>query len=81
MFDAELNPSKAFVFDVATAVTSVIDGDEIATIDCPTTPILLKDGDILIATTDGQSQRRTSARSIIIVGRSITAINLLAFPR
>lgn len=32
---------------------SVINGDDIPQIDCPTSPILLKDGDILIAASDG----------------------------
>ena len=34
-------------------LTSVVNGEEIAEIDCPKTPIQVKEGDILIASTDG----------------------------
>jgi len=59
-------------------LTSVIDGDEIATIDCPTTPILLKDGDILIATTDGlQSLSNEAIAAILMQGASGQSMDLV----
>jgi serine/threonine protein phosphatase PrpC len=56
---------------------SVINGKEIAEIDCPKAPVLLKNGDILIAATDGlQALSNTIIAKTLKAGQSGTALEL-----
>jgi len=60
-------------------LVSVLNGEEIAQIDCPASPILLKDGDILIAASDGLQflSNGTIANTLALAkdGRSVDIAN------
>lgn len=59
-------------------LTSVINGEEISDIDCPKTAIQIKEGDILIAATDGvQSLSNAVLAKTITKGVSQSAIELV----
>ncbi len=59
-------------------LTSVINGSEIPEIDCPKTPIQIKEGDILIAATDGlQSLSNGVLAKTIKMGTEQTAMDLV----
>lgn len=59
-------------------LTSVINGEEIAEIDCPKTPIQIKEGDILIASTDGlQSLSNSTLAKTITKGTQQSAMELV----
>ncbi len=59
-------------------LTSVINGEEIAEIDCPKTPIQIKEGDILIASTDGlQTLSNATLAKTIMKGTQQSAMELV----
>ncbi|MEL6573399.1 MAG: PP2C family serine/threonine-protein phosphatase [Pseudomonadota bacterium] len=59
-------------------LTSVVNGEEIAEIDCPKTPIQIKEGDILIASTDGlQTLSNSTLAKTIMKGTQQSAVELV----
>jgi len=73
-----LSPEKGRDHPDRSTLTSVVSGGEIAEIDCPKSPILLKEGDILIAATDGlQSLPSGILASTLMAGARSSAIDLV----
>ena len=73
-----LAPEKGRNHPDRNTLTSVVTGGEIAEIDCPKSPILLKEGDILIAATDGlQSLPSGTLASTLMTGAKSSAIDLV----
>lgn len=58
-------------------LTSVVSGDDIPQIDCPSSAILIKDGDVIVAATDGlQSLSTATIAKTIIDGASQNSVNV-----
>jgi len=58
-------------------LTSVVNGEGIPEIDCPSTPILLKDGDILIASSDGlQSLSNATIAGTLMQGKTGSSLDI-----
>lgn len=59
-------------------LTSIVGGEEIAEIDCPANPLRLKEGDILIASTDGiQSLPNATLAATLMKGANSSSLELV----